>query len=256
MFNFLKKKELELEFIVNTSYAYAYEYFPVKRSSRFIPNWYKNTPKSEKINYPFSDAHPEYFAKKTARGCIGIQNMLTTGVVIPWWSELQISTMNGDYRFAFSDKRSTINWHDNVQAPGFFEEYTILKIQCPWLLRSSQAIKFMLVPYFYADQQQDIVFMPAIGETFTKYNICNLHFFMAIKKSTDVKTYNFNPNTPALQLIPLTESDYSIKNSILSHEDFDSLYNIVNTDAVAVNSGLFSRKLSRKISKCPFHNKD
>lgn len=252
MFNFLKKKELELEFVTNTSYAYAYEFFPIKRSSRFIPNWFKTTPKSKKTNNPVLDDHPEYFLSKTVRGCLGIHNILTTGVVIPWWSDLQISTQGDDYRYAFADKRSELNWHRNIQAPGFLEDYTIIKIHCPWLLRSSEHIKFMVLPYFYADQHQDVVFMPGIAETLTSRNLSNLNFFLALKRSPDLRTYNFVVNTPAVHLIPLTENNYKVKNTILSSEEYQRVYNMVGTNATTVNTGFFTRKLS----KCSFHNKD
>lgn len=252
MFNLFKKSDLTLEFFTNTNYAMAYEFFPVQSASKFIPNWYKNAPKSEKTNNTATIELPEYTVKKTVKGCIGIQNTITAGAVIPWWSDLQFSVKGNDYRYSFADLRSEISHHSNEQAPGFLEDYLFLKVECPWLLRSSKRIKFMMMPYFYSDNQQDVIFMPAIGETFTRYNMSNLNFFIAVKRTNDLRTFNFTNNTPAMQIIPLTEDDYTIKTDIMKFEEFQRIQNLTSTMATPINSGFYLRKLS----KCPFHNKD
>lgn len=252
MFNLFNKNNLSLEFLTNNKYSYAHEYFPVQRSSRFIPNWFKNTPKSSVTINEFDDQLPEYYVHKTVRGCIGIQNMMTGGVVIPWWTDLQISANDQGYRYLFSDGNSDMTFHQNYQAPGFLDDYHLLHIKCPWIVRSSRKMKFMMTSYFYGDHQSDAIFIPGVLETLTKNNLSNLHFFFAVKRTAETRTYNFKSNTPALQLIPLTEDAYTVSNSTLPNEEFEKLRAMVSTDISAVNSGL----LMRKLSKCPFHNKD
>ena len=252
MFSILKKKELSLRFFTNTEFSHINEFAPIQRSSNFIPNWFKNTPKSSIKTNELDLNISEYETNLTVRSCVGIQNILTSGVVIPWWSDLQISVGSSGYRYQFADKLSIIQRHSNEQAPNFFEEYYFFNVQCPWLMTSSHPIKFMIIPYFYQDSQSDVIFMPAIGETISKNNISTLNFFLAVKKTKETVTYRFKNNTPAFQIIPITEKPYNIETKAISNEEFSKMYNVFSNKLTSTHSGL----LKRKLSKCPFHNKD
>ena len=114
--------------------------YPLQTANKFLPNWYKDMKiGSEKDN------------NINAKNCPAIQDLITTGFVIPLWSNLRFETINEN------DNTVTHNWFMSATGLGYgsnmdewiskhhtgqtigmdygkLAEGTTLKINCPYVI--------------------------------------------------------------------------------------------------------------------------
>jgi|DEB0MinimDraft_6_1074348.scaffolds.fasta_scaffold07445_3 hypothetical protein len=139
----------------NKEYENLLKLFPIQSANKFLPNWYKEMKiGSEKEN------------NINAKNCPAIQDLITTGFVIPLWSNLRFETINED------DNTITHNWfmsatglgngsnmdewiskHDFGQTIGMdygkLAEGSTLKINCPYVIEVPDGYSIYYYDPFY-----------------------------------------------------------------------------------------------------------
>lgn len=230
LFKFLEKP-IEITTYVPTNYSFANIYSPIKPSSHFIPNWWKNVPKSN-----------EKFL--TTRSCVGILKTFQTGYVLPMWCDLSL-TINEDlsWRYQFSDSLSSLIHHSNKQMSGFSDNYFIFKIDSPWIIETTHEINFFVCePFYFSKFEKPYSIASGIVTTFTKQ--CTTNFFLFIeKKPNDIF---INLNTPMLHIIPITEKKIKFKTEVISNEEYIYKSNTHSAGISFHSKGLNMLKILRK----------
>ncbi len=139
MMFFFKNKPIELVCVSNS--LSVLEYAPVKKAIKFIPQWWKNLPRSLKTPNSIHEW-------PTMKNCAGFVDHYSYGAVIPLWCDLALRIGpkgTTSYQYQFSDKTSSLSHHASCQHGNHYNphEYQHLKIDSPWVFGCKEDIKFL-----------------------------------------------------------------------------------------------------------------
>lgn len=250
MFHFLKKKKIIIDCFVPETYSFANEWFPIQRASRFIPNWYKQVPKTNKVN--IEDVFTKGIHENNVRGCPGIIGALTTGIVMPLWSDLILKLDGYEYGYRFSDNISKLEHHVANQAGDYFSNKIVLKIHSPWVISSSEPLTYVYTSYDYGLSSNKEYSIPyGINSSISRYNIINTNYFLVFDMSNTSQNILINAGTPQLQLVPLTDRAIEIN----THVDTSlcrKFNNIAGSQITFSNKGIVHNKITKRQSRCPY----
>lgn len=232
IFKFLQRP-ITIDFFISEKYYFAFKNFPIVHSSKFIPNWWKNTPKS---SFNWDKFQPDL----TTKSCVGIIETFKNGYILPLWSDLAIKIENPDenswkLQYSFSDNISNLHLHSSEQLPNFYTNYCFLKITCPWLIKFNDNIKIILMDPFYLTSEPK----PYI----TPYGILkNLNGFSQINPFMIFPTTNteliIKSGTPLLHLIPITEKPLVIKTHMISDIEYNKINSLTTTRSSWFRTGI------------------
>lgn len=261
MLFFFKKKTITIDFVVPAEFSYVAEYSPVRKASKFVPEWYRNVRPSsvnELLERGIYDRESGSFKppETNVRGCVGIKGALTKGMIIPLWSDLLVETFKDDtsYTYYFSDGKSSMEEHKNQQLGNFSNNYYHLKLKSPWVMAASRPFEYIYLPLTY-HTGLDVNYLPypAITHTISKYNSAGVNAFIVVKKDEDRKLL-IKQNSPVVHMVPITESEVKFNNVV----DTDYYYKLfaLHNQMKFINKGftqkLFDKKYNDEESKCPF----
>lgn len=230
---FFKKKPLIFTSFISEDNRGIFEYAPMLPSQKIIPAWWKQV-------------SPGIFdwdimkVKTNVKSCIGIINTLREGLILPLWSEIAIKTDLTSWKFQYADTISTASVHNNIQAPGFYEDYFTFKLHSPWYIKCSENnIKLHFSQPFYHFTSPTCYFTPP-GIVSPVKNGYSTNIFLYVKKTEN--QFILEHNTPLLQIIPLSDRSIQYKTEILSSSEFFKLNSIINYGNVFLSKGV-KRKL-------------
>lgn len=240
IFKFLEKP-ITIKAIVSEEYSGIVQYHPILPSSKFVPQWWKNTPKSE------FDVE-NWQQKTTTKSCLGIIGTYQTGYIMPLWSDLAINIdENGNWKYQFSDEMSKLDCHSNSQAPDFYKDYNLFKIVSPWLLIASQDIKYCYNFPFYTQTSPLPFTMPyGIGAGIKNISATNLFLYLKNKSTKILLTSGL----PILHIIPLTEKPIIFKTEVVTNSEYKK-YNSIFFRTSFSSAAVKNSKII-KDKKCPF----
>jgi hypothetical protein len=243
-FNFLQKP-----IVLNcyTKRTDVFNFAPVSKSSDFIPNWWKDIPKT--IN-----PEDKFYARGTMKGCAGFTDLYNTGFIIPMWSDFAIELGeigNPHYRFQYSDHCSQADEHSTQQRGSAYPatHYQHLKLISPWLFRCDEDIDFLFTePSWNIDTPEKIQIMTGIlnfkYETQSNVN-------MLFIKQPEVSRYFINFGQPIAHIIPLTERKVILKTHLVDDETYSRINGIGKQLKFVGNYRMVKQTV--KNNKCPFH---
>jgi len=234
MFLFFKKSVITLE--CYTYVDYIKELYPIIEASKIVPEWFSKM----KGDYLVDDLFP----RSTIKKCPAIVKNITSGIIIPLWSDLALKNdvYNKKYSWAFSDG-TPCEPHDRTQWDAFKnpEEVMHLKLLSPWKFRTKQNTKFIWQNPYYHKTNPYIEVVQGI-DCYQHTHSTTINCF--VKTNENYNTL-IRAGSPIVHLIPLTDSIVKIKNIIISKEEWDKL---------ETPSATFQGR-HKLASKCPFHKK-
>lgn len=206
MIFFFKKKPVVLTCVTKRSELL--ELAPVQRTSKFIPEWWKNLPNSF-IN------SGDFYPSPTMKSCTGFLDLYSTGATVPMWSDLAlvIGPQNTDfYRYQFADHVSSLVAHNEQQYQNHFDatKFQHLKINSPWKFVCNEDIKFLVIePTWSFMKFSTIRILPGMVEY--KYQATtNINMF--VERMVDTQEILIPFLEPVMQIIPLTDRPFKIIN--------------------------------------------
>ena len=221
------QKPIKITAYISTEYSFAQTYSPIERASVFTPKWWKTL--SKPISYWGEDN--KYNIQTNAKSCLGILGTFQTGYVLPLWSDLSIKIGANNFAYQFSDLKSKLNIHANSQLNGFYEDYIIAKITSPWILKTSEDIKFTFCNPFYMQSSITPYIIPyGIAPTINKLSFTNI-FLLFEKRDREI---TIRQNTPMIHIIPITDKNIEFKTEIISTEEYLKLH--LNSERITFNS--------------------
>jgi len=197
LFNFLKKKTPEFEFIDVSRQTY--HRLPVQRAQDVTPKSKAN--QIEKYGV-FKFPH-----------CPGIIDYSRLGYIIPAWVDMKIfankagvigeigSAIRGDRGF-----RPPINMDASI-VDGFFTPedgvpLTVIKFECPWYIRTSKNISALCLPPLYHATWLDDLHLWSGSVDYEKFSVTN--FICSPKRKCNV---HIKAGEPLLHIIPFYGKD-------------------------------------------------
>lgn len=216
MFWFCKPKPVDVHFY--TTREEVFNHARPEKAVNFLPNWWKALPKQ-------LDGHPgklPLFNLITLKSCPAITNLYTSGYMFPLWSDLHIEVENGNYKYQFVDRASSIEDHPKEQfgASDLLNEHIHLKLINPWSTYCKEKINFLTVaPTWNNFGHGDIIVLPG---SFHHRFIMNHNINLLIRKTTK-KTYSLNFKQPLIHVIPLTDRPVKLHYELISEKELNSL---------------------------------
>jgi hypothetical protein len=213
-----KRKDIVLNCYTNR--ADVYNFFPIVETKKQIPKWFKglSTPKFETIedrdtvNLKLCPAFIEYFKR---------------GITLPLWSDLFIRAGKKntlDYEWHYADKCSGIEVHPSELTNNHFDPllYQHLKLTSPWLFSCDEDVSFLAVEPGW---QFDVLSTARIlsGIVNFKYQP-NTNINMFLVRENEGTDLLFHAGMPIYNFFPLTDRKITIKNHLVSNEQFRKIY--------------------------------
>lgn len=247
MFSFFNRKP---KIIVDcfTCSDFAYEYTPIKKASRFLPEWWKNLP----INKSSNSVYP-HLQKTNMRHCYGFTELFKRGIIIPTWCESHIRV--NENQVVCNPSKSNITGfesHNKELFEGGFKNYNHFKWHPPWLIKEKTGLHFLFTEATWLIENYPFTILPGVVEYNLNHTTAINFFFPKPQQSYDIY---LPAGQPLVHIVPLIDDkNIEFKNHLIDNEEYNRLHN-------NCSMGLFGgyrslRQLAKKNeeqSKCPFH---
>jgi hypothetical protein len=223
MFNFFRKeKKIILDCF--TKITEIYEYAKIDSAARYIPQWWKDTPRDR------NDVD-----RGTIKNCVAFRDYYAKGIVIPSWFEMNLTIYEQNNIenkwFDWESSNKFVNT-DRSHHPAQFEKFAQsdgknLKLHNPWGFKTKENIFFTATQptWNLRDQLEYLSILPAIVN-FKYQHFCNINFFILNKDK--VGFCNIPALTPLVILHPLTEKKVIVKNHLISEREWNKIFGIYN----------------------------
>jgi hypothetical protein len=249
MFWFKKNKIVVDAF---TDVGGVFQNFPIQRSSKFIPDWWKSLPGTFKSSTP-SGIEVDL---PTMKSCVGMAGLYKSGFVVPLWSDLIFEKSSDNhlkFQFAADLSNSAISGRP-ITAPfqesmgNIFKNHIPLKINTPWMVREKEGINFYLSDPIWNKENNlnSIRVLPGI---------INFKYQTAVNANILLSTVNerveLNHGEPLIQLIPLSDRDIDIRCHLVTTEELEKMNSVFTISSFG---NRYSKIKKVHGDKCPLDN--
>jgi hypothetical protein len=237
---FIKPKQIIIDaFTINSG---IHNYFSPSKATDFLPQWWKNLPKSIAIN-----KHDMTVDYATMKQCDGFIEQYKNSFIVPLWSDLIIKTYNdGRWQYMFSTEDTpSMQEHREYMTRDVTEFNNIiqLKLPTPWLFVEKTGVKFQLHEPFWnrIHKLNEIRTAPGILNFKDQNAVVNV--FLAEKINKEI---HMNSGDPLLMFTPLSDKNIKIKSHVVDEGEWKRIHD--KTMYVSSFSGFYKKNKIR----CPF----
>lgn len=246
-----KKKKIVLDCF--TSNPAINEYYPITKSTKHMPEWWKQLPNT------YDTGNPPGFEKLgnlglTMRKCSGFVDLYKNSISIPICCDLRIQTkLDGTFAFQYADtngieRRFGIDSHSPEQLGDYFNNFIHMKILSPWIIKEKTGINFQLTSSFWNNIQHlgNLHITPGIL-AFNCQHVTNIN--MLVPKCDNL--IEFTAGIPIVNLMPMSEKDIIIKTHLI---DDSEMFQIAKSTTFHPKfSGSYEEKvkIKKQKNKCP-----
>lgn len=247
MFLFKKKK------VVLDCFTYrpdVFSYFPIKKASSLIPEWWKKLP----ATYPVDSLGLAEFS--TMRSCVGFLNYYNNAISIPLWTDTRIRTSVDDdtLHWHFTDGVTQAVPHDLKQKGDYLSDpmslYTHLKIVSPWILSCKEDIQFVFSGNTWAINNPEQIIIPPGVVDYKYQSVTSINMLI---RMNGLQIASLDAGSSLVHLFPMTEREVEIKTHFVDEKDFRNMENLgVNSFTTkSYFKHKHIRKEHEKTGKCP-----
>lgn len=234
-----KKKQLVLDcFTTNPS---VYEFSKIQDAKHFIPDWWKETPKT--LQHPAT-----FFPKPTIKTCPGVIDLYKRGAIMPLWTDLAVEVGakgESEYRWQFADTMSTAEVHPATQYNNYYHKYDYahLKLNSPWLLRSNKEVYFAWTqPTYNMENLTEYVVLPGVcNHRYMSTSNINLFFI----KKVETRTVMLDAGQPLVHLLPFSDENLTVVTHLITDEEAKRM-------VFRRRNFVSAYKENLKVTRCPF----
>jgi len=237
------------------------ELYPPELANKFLPEWYKK----QKI-YP-RDTIPQ---TKDVKNCPAIQDIMTSGIIIPAWSDILIEKLNGDGKwewqctvgmsYAYTNDAEWILHQPEVQFKGLEKEnfkinmvkgFGALKLASPYWFKTPPGWGIEFTDPFYHHRRNIKVFPGRVESD--KWHETNFPFeFYTDADDLDRHQIIVRAGEPLIMLTP-----YKISNHVeLKKYNYDLEFNKEQVKNSQILSSVTSDWLRYKKAKDELHTEE
>jgi hypothetical protein len=216
---FFKKKIIVVDCF--TDEASAHDYFPIKNSKSYYPDWWKNLQSTCTQESP---AGP--IDRATIKLCDGILNLYKNSAVLASWTDIQIKTNHDSYYLMMAKQAVNKNYpmfenHGRDQHSGIFDDKLHMKLYSPWYLKQNKKCNFALMPAVWHDpvNWQNFTILPGVLD-FKYQHSTNINLFLERNR----ERIFIEAGTPLYHIVPLTDDPVEFKCHLVSTEELNKIY--------------------------------
>lgn len=215
---FVKRKELVLDCF--TDMPQAFELAKINHASKYIPDWWIQTPKECMIKNP----NNVYETSLTIRSCVGLAEYYRKGIVIPSWTEIKfrLSSIHEKDRTIFIDpatKNVVVDLHPPQQFALFHRpEGMHIKMRSPWWIKTKRKVLFTFTQPTW--NMRDTMFhLSILPGCMNFYDQNSTHINMFFYYSEYPKEFKIDALTPLAILHPMTEDKIVLKHHLVESRE-------------------------------------
>lgn len=191
-----------------------YNFTPIVKASKTIPDWWKKLP-----NYEFilKRDEKEIFVNdsiQNLKNCYGFLELFKNSITIRHWTDLYLEVDENDFSW-FVMYGQSIETHSREQIGEGFKNYHHLKLSSPWVFREKEGIKFSWFGAEWNLDNYDFVILPGVVNFYI-----NAHTNINMMIPKQKREYLIPAGLPLVNLIPLTEKKLILKNHLVTIEEF------------------------------------
>jgi hypothetical protein len=242
MFFFCKPSKIAVDCF--TTHESSFHLAPIDLAVKYFPDWWKRLPKS--IMAP----NPVTLELGTLKKCYGLIELYKSSLILPLWSDIVIEPKPDNvYWWQCADGQTEIHSHPYQQIGDAFRNYHHGKINSPWFLKEKSGIKFMLSPCQWSllPVSNDLNLLSGISE-FKYQHATNINFFLNLENKNRLL---LEAGTPLYHIIPLSSKSITVKQHLLTTQEFDKMFGLQKSRAKFLGNYNFRKKILQQ-KKCPF----
>ena len=240
MLFFFKEKPIEIISFVAPNYAFVNEFSPILPAKDVYPEWLKKVPRSA-FDWNIFES------RNTVKSCPGIIKSITNGFIVPMWTDLALEYNLAGFKFAFADRRSSLDHHSNEAIPGYYTDHFILKLVSPWILKSPVQLQ-LTFPFYHHPKPFPIHVAPGTLP-FDGTDIEQLNIFLLAEKKEEGARILIKQGTPLLHILPVTERKVTIRHEIISTEEMLKKKSISGPNTHFFSKGIRNITFNRRKNK-------
>lgn len=214
-------------------------YTPIVEARKILPEWWKQMS-------GLTDAYAPngvYYQGGTIKRCDSILKLLTSGFVIPLWSDLILETSERrEFRSIWSDGSNLpVALQGQNQAGPMLSQHLHIKIHSPWFIQERTGVhwQFTQPDYHIAQHMFDLRVIPGQLEFREQYS-SHINTFMPVRDAR----IELSRGMPLAHLIPLSDQPVKVRTHVLSSEEYRKLAQVTNYAGVFV--GRYKKNKSHK----------
>jgi hypothetical protein len=216
---FFKKKTIVVDCF--TDEASAYDFYPIKNSKSYYPEWWKNVQNTIVQETP---AGP--IDRPTIKFCDGILNLYKNSFVLPSWTDIQIKTTYDSFYIMLAKQCVNQSYpmfenHGRSQHSDIFDNKIHMKLMSPWFLKQNNKCNFAMMPAVWHDPNNWANYTILPGMIDFKYqHSTNINFFLEPNKDRIF----IEAGTPFYHIIPLTDETVEFKCHLVTTDELNRIY--------------------------------
>jgi hypothetical protein len=213
-----KKKKIQLD--IFTYRADAFNLFKIDHARKFLPDWWKDLPKT----YVESNA---FYPSATMKGCAGFAQYYKQGFIIPLWTDvaMEVGPENSMmFRARSSDGITRTMAHPSDQRGSYLNpnQYSHLKIASPWFMSCKEEVQWMFMqPMWNQNSFGDFMIPPGVLE-FKYQGTSNINMF--IKHTEEQRNLLIPAGTPVAHIVPLSDREVNLNVHLVSNEEAEKMF--------------------------------
>jgi len=240
MIFFFKEKPIEIISFVAPSYAFVNEFSPILPAKDVYPEWLKKVPRSA---FDWNTLE----TRNTVKSCPGIIKSITNGFIVPMWTDLALEYDLTGFKWAFADRRSSLDRHSNDAIPGYYSNHLILKLLSPWVLKSPVDLQ-LTFPSLHHPRPFPVHVAPGTLP-FDGTDIEQLNIFLFAERKEEGARVMIKQGTPLLHILPVTERKVTIRQEVISDEEMIKKRSLTGANTHFFNKGIRNMAFSRRKNK-------
>lgn len=227
-----------------TTEEHVYNYTPIVKASKTIPDWWKELP-----NYEFRlkrDSEKVFVndSVQNLKNCYAFLELFHNAISIRHWADIYIETSESNFNYFVSSGQLPES-HSIKQIGKGFINYHHLKLSSPWVFREKEGIKFSWFGAQWNLDNYDFAVLPGVIN-FKINHGTNINLMIPKQKNE----YVIPAGLPLVNLIPLTEKKIVVKNHLVSSDEFQKYY--YDPLSKYFHGWRTAKKLLENEKKCPF----
>lgn len=227
-----------------------YNNFKIQKAKEFIPPWWKSLPSNNQVKTNNDPQSKLTIKQANLKHCNGFRDLFAEGFIIPFWVDCQIEMLD-DNRYYISGHdvlgvNINVAYHGREQTGNeLYPDCSQLKFGSPWLFHEKTGVKFSWNACMWNNTSylNDMHLLSGVLD-FKTQRTTNVNAF--IKKGSIVK---LNAGDPLIHLIPISDKKLTIKNHILSKEEFSKKFEV---EYSALNYTNVKKVKQTSEKRCPF----
>jgi hypothetical protein len=242
MFTFFhRKKKIVVDCL--TCLPAAYEYTPIVRASKTIPDWWK---KLEHVG-PLKKENGVYDIENNMKNCYGFVELYKRGAVIENWCDIYLNVSQEGYEY-YKSYGIAPQQHRREEYKGGFENYHHIKLISPWHFREKTGMHFLFMGAEWAIEYP-VKVLPGVVQY---RDNCGTHINMMLPKYHESYDFTLKLGQPLAHIIPLNDDvKVEFKNHLLTEEELkkEMRFGGLSLDGMRGVTDIVKRNNARK---CPF----